>query len=260
MNESRIDNLLKETLQETAKPLKAPDDLKAKIRFAANANPSAKPKPFFGKKLAAAVIVAAVAVTGAVAGSGVVSITSHTYHDKAWKAFNETEAYAEMYVPDAKYVESFENGYKFASGNTSTASKDDATGNSLGTFTDLYLIYEKDGSDIYFEAGPVQDEITYDSIFDTVKNIEGVDVHYRNLLSIYLPPDGSEMPTEEEQKRFENGEINIAYGTETREEKTYHTVRWIENDIAYDISCFDTADLTEDDFFNMAAEVIGAEN
>ncbi len=260
MNESRIDNLLRETLCETAKPLKAPDGLKAKIKFAANTNTSAKPKPFFGKKLAAVIIVAAVAVTGAVAGSGVVSISSHTYHDKAWKAFNETEAYAEMYVPDAKYVESFENGYKFASGNTSTASKDDATGNSLGTFTDLYLTYEKDGADIYFEAGPVQDDLTYGSIFDTVKNIGDVEVHYRELFNIFLPPDESVKPTEEEQKRFENGEINIAYGTETREEKTYYTVRWIENDIAYTISCFDPAGLTEDDFFNMAAEVIQAES
>ncbi len=263
MNESRIDNLLRETLADTAKPLKAPDALKTRIKFALNSPEAQKPqrKRVFGKSLAVILAVAAITVTGAVAGSGIVnSVSSHTYHDKAWKDFSDTAAYAEQYVPEAKYVEAFENGYEFESGNTSTSSKNDENNVSLGTFTDLMLIYKKDGTSLMFEAGPVQDDLVYDSEFDTVKNTEGVDVHYREMFCIYLPPDGSVKPTDEEQERADKGEINIGYGSETREEQTYYSAHWTENGIAYRISTYDPAELTEDDFYEMAAEIIKCAN
>lgn len=211
------------------------------------------------KRLVAIAAVAAISVTAAVAGSGVASISSHTYHDKAWKEFDQTASYAEQYVPDAKFVETFSNGYTFQQGNTSTASKNDENGISLGTFTDLYLVYQKNGAQLYLEAGPVQEDLSYESEFDTVRTIADVEVRYRAMDCIYLPPDGSIKPTAEEQAKADAGEINIGYGSETREEMTYYAVKWIDNGIYYTISTYDPAGLTEDDFFQMAEELMQTE-
>ena len=63
---------------------------------------------------------------------------------------------------------------------------------------------------------------------------------------------------EAEQAAFDRGEINIAYGSDEREEKVFYRVLWIEGDIAYSIYTFDPGSLTMDDFFQMAQEVIEA--
>ncbi len=261
-NDINFDRAVKETLNESVKYLDAPDSLKTRVQFAVrnDARPRARGHNW-GKKLVAALAVAAVAATGAVAASGIVaSVSSHTYRDKGWKSFSDTEAYVEQYVPDMKYLESFSNGYEFDSGCTNTASKNDENGVSLGIFTDISLVYEKDGKEFFFEAGPVQDDLTYASDFDTVRNVDGIEMRYRELFGIYLPPDGSIKPTPEEQARYEAGEINIAYGSEEREEQTYYSVKWIEDGIVYSIATFDPGDLTEDDFFDMAQEVVNSDS
>jgi len=258
MTDMNLDRTIRETLNETAKNLSAPDSLGTRVKFAVNNSERPKRRGNWGKRLVAACIVAAVGVTGAIAGSGVVSLSSHTYHDKAWKSFSDTASYAEQYVPEAKYIESFSNGYTFQKGNTSTVSKNDENYHSLGTYTDLFLIYGKDGKSVFFEAGPVQEDLSYESEFGTVRKVGDIDVRYREMFSIYLPPDGSIKPTAEEQAKFDAGEINIGYGTETREEMTYYAVKWVENGISYDISTYEPGELTEDDFFQMASEIINS--
>ncbi len=261
MSDFNFDRAIRDTLNETAKGLEAPEALGARVKFAVKNNE--RPKTHvrgWSKRLVAACAVAAIAVTGAIAGGGVMSVSSHSYHDKAWKDFDETASYAEQYVKDAKYLESFTNGYTFEKGNTDTCSKNDENGNSLGLFTGIMLSYEKDGAALLFDAEPVQEEFNYSSEYDTVRTIDDVDVSYREMFCIYLPPDGSEKPTAEEQAKFDAGEINIGYGSETREEQTYYVVRWVEDGISYNIGTYDPADLTEDDFFQMASEVIGSDS
>ncbi len=261
MSDFNFDRAIRDTLNETAKGLEAPESLGARVKFAVKNNE--RPQKHirgWGKRLVAVCAVAAIAVTGAIAGGGVMSISSHSYHDKAWKNFDETASYAEQYVKDAKYLESFTNGYTFKKGNTETSSKNDENGNSLGLFTGLMLNYEKDGATLLFNAEPVQEELIYTSEYDTVRTIDDVDVSYREMFCIYLPPDGSEKPTAEEQAKFDAGEINIGYGSETREEMTYYAVKWVEDGIHYNISTYDPAGLTEDDFFQMASEVISSES
>lgn len=259
MDEKNLDRMIRDTLKSCAEGIDAPETLGVRVKFAVNAPaPAPRRRPVWMKRAVAVLAVAALAAGGALAAGRVASISSHTYHDKAWATFVETERYAKKIAPEMKYPEAFSNGYSFMEGNTETASKNDEDGNSLGLFTDLYLTYGKDGKTLYFEAGPTQDDLTYTSPFDTVRNVGDVDVRYRAMENIFLPPDGSELPTEEEQAKADAGEINIGYGTETREEKTFYSVKWEEDGIQYSISTFDPGELTEEDFFQMAAEVINA--
>ena len=54
------------------------------------------------------------------------------------------------------------------------------------------------------------------TIVDT-REINGIPVTYREIPTIFLPPEG-EQPTAEEQAAADRGECFISYGTETRED------------------------------------------
>lgn len=257
MDELKMEREMQKMLHQCAEGLEAPDKLKTRIDFALkNGAAPRKIRRPFAKRLAAFALVAALAVTGAVAGSGVVGWYSSTWLDQNWTDFSQTSEYVQEHVPGAKYVESFSNGYTFDKGYENTVDKRDESGNTLGSFTGVLLNYQKAGADLTLEAEPVQEEGQYTSPYDTVHTVGDTEVHYREMKDITLPPDGSIQPTAEEQAAFERGEINIAYGSSAREEHTFYRVAWIENDISYSIYTFDPGDLTEDDFFQMAQEII----
>ena len=257
MDEMKMEREMQTMLHQCAEGLEAPDELKTRIDFALkNGGQTRKVRHPFAKRLAAVALVAAVAVTGAVAGSGVKGWYSSTWLDQNWKDFSQTAAYVQEHVPGAKYVESFSNGYTFDKGYEDTVAKRDESGNTLGSFTGILLDYEKDGAQVTLDASPVQEEGQYTSPYDTVRTVGETEVHYRAMKSITLPPDGSIQPTAEEQAAFERGEINIAYGSSAREEDTFYSVSWIENDISYSIYTMEPCGLTEDDFFQMAREII----
>ena len=259
MDEMKMGRTIRETLHSCADGLEAPDQLKTRIDVALRSGETQAParrRPKWGKKLAAACLVAALAVTGAVAGSGVVGWYSSTMLDKNWTDFAETAEYAQENVPGAKYVASFTNGYTFDKGYEQTVDKRDDTGNTLGSFTGIMLDYEKDGVDLLLGVAPVQEDGEYTSPYDTVRTVAGTEVHYREMENITLPADDSVQPTEEEQAAFARGEINIAYGSSAREESTFYRVSWVEDGLAYSIYTDTPGDLTENDFFQMAQEVI----
>ncbi|BFL40911.1 hypothetical protein H8S45_12965 [Agathobaculum sp. NSJ-28] len=260
MDEMKMDRTIRETMKQCAEGLEAPDKLKTRIDFALKSGAPAelRRRPKWGKRLAAVCLVAAVAVTGAVAGSGVVSWGSSTRLDKNWTDFEKTAAYVQENIAGAKYVESFSNGFVFEKGNESTTDKRDENNHTLGSFTGIQLDYEQDGVKLTLAFDPVQEEGEYTSPYDTVRTVAGTEVHYREMKGIYLPADGNSQPTAEEQAAFDRGEINIAYGSDEREEKVFYRVSWIEGDIAYSIYTFDPGSLTMDDFFQMAQEVIEA--
>lgn len=259
MDEMKMEREMQEMLHRCAEGMKAPDQLKTRIDFAIkNGETPHKVRRPFAKRLAAVALVAAVAVTGAVAGSGVKGWYSSTWVDQNWTDFAQTASYVQEHVPGAKYVESFSNGYTFDKGYEDTVDKRDENGNTLGSFTGVLLCYEKAGTELTLEAEPVQEDGEYTSPYDSVRTVGDTEVHYRTMKDITLPPDHSIQPTEEEQAAFARGEINIAYGSSEREEKTFYRVSWIENGIAYSIYTFDPGDLTEDDFFQMAQEIIAS--
>ena len=136
MDELKMERTIRETLKNSAEGLEAPDRLKTRIDFALRSGETQVPvrrRPKWGKKLAAVCLVAALAVTGAVAGSGVVGWYSSTMLNQNWTDFAETAEYVQEHVPGAKYVASFSNGYTFDKGYEDTVDKRDDSGNTLGS-------------------------------------------------------------------------------------------------------------------------------
>ena len=265
MDELKMERTIRETMKTAAERLEAPDQLKTRIDFAlrsGEAQAPARRRPRWGKKLAAVCLVAALAVTGAVAGSGAVTgwYSSSRFADE-WNDFSETAEYMQEYMPDAKYIESFSNGFVFEKGCEQPVDKRDESNNTIETFTGINLTYKKGDVDLIFGAEPVQEDASYsvnDSEYGTNRMIGDVKVHYYAMPMIVLSADAE--PTAEEQAAFDRGEINIAWdGANTeREDITWHSVSWIEDGISYRISTLNPGDLTENDFFQMAQEVIEA--
>lgn len=261
MDEMKLDRVIRETMHGCADGLEAPDKLKTRVDFALKSGVKpARSKMRTWKRTAVALCAAlAVVVVGAFASGQITSWGTSLRLDKNWTDFDKTASFAEKHVPDMKYVESFSNGYAFQKGWEDTVDKRDDANNTLESFTGLRLKYGKEDASVSLEAAPVQADGVYVSPFDTVREIDGIEVHYREMLEIFLPADGSIRPTAEEQAKCDAGEINIAYGTDQREQDTFYSVRWIEDGMSYMIYATnsDVGSLTADDFFAMAAEVIG---
>ena len=264
MDEIKMERMMRETLKGCAQELEAPERLKARIDAALKSNDAivSYTRPKWRKRIAAVCLVAAVAVVGAVAGGGVIGWSSSTRLDKGWTDYAQTAEYVQKNIPNAKHIEEFSNGFAFAKGYENTVEMIDESGNTLGAFTGVILDYEKDGVRLSVDADPVQEDASYavnDSDYGTWREIDGVKVHYYAMPMITLP-SGTE-PTAEEQAAFERGEINVAYTGENdpREETTFYGADWIEDGISYSIySTEDIGDLTEEDFFRMAQEIIAA--
>ena len=162
MDELKMERTIRETLKTTAEGLEAPDKLKTRIDFAIRSGEEQAPvrrRPKWGQAPRRGVpLVAALAVTGAVAGSGVAGWYSSTSAGQDWTDFAETAEYVQEHVPGAKYVASFSNGYTFDKGYEDAVDKKDESGNTLGSFTGIMLTYEKNGADLTLHAEPVQEE------------------------------------------------------------------------------------------------------
>ena len=102
MDELKMERTIRETLKTTAEGLEAPDKLKTRIDFAIRSGEEQAPArrcPVWGKRLAAVCLVAALAVTGAVAGSGVAGWYASTAAGQDWTDFAETAEYVQEHVP-----------------------------------------------------------------------------------------------------------------------------------------------------------------
>lgn len=208
--------------------------------------------------------VLAVAVTGVAAGvigSGKTAYLAETLRWNAtWTDFDKTAQYAEDNVPGMKYVKEFSNGLTFVKGWENWTDKRDEEHNTLGSYPGMILRYQnEEGTEVSLDAAPVQADMPYEpSPFAEIREIDGVQVGYHAMRSITLP--SGTKPTEEEKAQFDSGEININWDSEDapREEATFYRVSWEQDAVGYTIYTYDPGNMTEDDFFQMAAEVIAA--
>lgn len=257
MDELKMERTIRETLKNSAEGLEAPDRLKTRIDFALRSGEAPAPvrrRAKWGKKLAAVCLVAALAVTGAVAGSGIVASS----FGSSWS--NERMSYAETQaelIAGAKVPESFANGFAFDRGMHEYGGDQDSDGNVIREWTNINAQYEKDGATLTLSTGETHDDgTTVDtSVYDEVREIGGVTVQYSENTYKAVPPDYE--PTAEEQAAVEAGDLQIGYGSSSVETHDAQFLRWTQDGVTYTMHGFDLG-LTADELFAMAQEVIEA--
>lgn len=162
-----------------------------------------------------------------------------------------------------KYVESFDNGFKFKSSNYRNEELRGDTGNTIRKQKSADFYYTKDGSsdnqDININAEKISEE--YFNSNETKEMAEmteynGVKIYYRSY-KYKAVPDGY-TPTDEENAKIDKGELQIGYGDPDSEiiEKDTQYVFWYEDGIGYSILNMDYDDITQEEMINMAKTII----
>ena len=257
MDEMKMDRAMQDMLHQCAQGLEAPDKLKTRIDFALKSGEAPrKVRRPFAKRLAAVALVAAVAVTGALAGNGIIAYT----FGSSWS--NERMDYAETQAEltdGAKVPEAFANGFAFDRGVHVYGGEKDEDGNVLRDWTDIEAAYTRDGAKLNLVTGEARDDGTAGDVaaeqYDEVRAVGGVTVQYKENLYKGVPADYQ--PTAEEQAAIDAGELQIGYGANEVTEQDYQFLRWQQDGVVYRLTGFDLG-LTADELFAMAGEIIAA--
>lgn len=160
-----------------------------------------------------------------------------------------------------KYVESFSNGFKFESFNSSHMDLKNDTKDTITSTKSADFYYTRDGSSenqyLNFSAEKVEEQYADSHKFSDYA------VEYKGLKIYYYPhkykavPDGYKV-TEEEQKMIDDGTLQVGYGDPESEieEHNIQSVSWYEDGIEYLIMNWNYDDLTKDQMIDMAKQVI----
>ncbi|MCI1930237.1 MAG: hypothetical protein LKJ13_00920 [Clostridia bacterium] len=199
-------------------------------------------KIFSAKKLVVLGVVALMSVscyaaakmTGVVASSKNNEITSVSDIGKYDKKLGFTP----------KYVDSFDNGYKFTRGGTGTTHGVDEDGNSVGKeYNTLNLTYKNDKGQnvmLMIDGG--------NPYTDNGENTTG----YTNQTYKFVPPDYQ--LTDEDKKEEASGDIVISYGSDKVEIQKMESYMWQDEGLYYTLTAAD-CNLGEKEMKNMAKQI-----
>ena len=191
-------------------------------------------KKGFMKKAVAA--VAAICVFGsmtAFAIGKIAGITSRTDIRDEVHTYEQALELQKENGPMVDFPEKFSNGYAFKAAVPVNYETEDKDGNKLGNGTQLSVTYGKDGmEDVTFSA-----EVGMDG---------------------ELTPADYEL-TEEDKKAQEDGNFNLAYGSDKVEVMTSYTVEWNMDGQGYSLFKFGE-DLGAEEMFGMAEEIIAGQS
>ena len=253
MDNNRMEQMMRETMHYCADGLTAPDRLKTRIDVALTSGEGRKVRRPWGKRAAAACLVAAVMVTGAVAATSLAGVGGHSWNNER---MTYEEACAEL-AEGGKLPESFSNGfaYKNAVHVYSEATGDE--GDTLGEWVEIDAEYRREGKMISLNVSETNGSDFFEEKFpaDAAREFDGVTVRYDEDTYKAVPPDYQ--PTEEEQAAVNEGSLQIGYGASDITEQTAQTVSWAQDGVKYSIFGFDL-DMTEEELFEMAQEVIAS--
>lgn len=203
---------------------------------------------------------AAVCVLGsitAIAAGRVTSSVGGSSHKDEFNSYAQVESVEEKLGFDMKVPETFSNGYAFTSGVPGHEQGLDDDGNVVKETERLSVTYHKDGkADVYLE-------ISGQSVYDEeTGNYDQTAQHGDSTLKYSCDqyrfvPENYEI-SEEEQKQIDEGKLYVSYGSSEVTNTECRSVLWKDDGVQYCMLSFDN-DMTPEDFFQMAGEVIDME-
>lgn len=244
MRNENFDTFVKQALEEQVKGVEPSDLMLARVKLQAKRE---RRKENVTMKFGVKKIVAVAAVC-------LLSVTAYAatqFHGSIQYSANDITAYGDLAKAekelgfDAKYVESFENGFTFWRGGTGATQGMDEENNPVGEkYGTLTISYQNDDGNYLIleiaEGNPYADE---------GMNTEGYSVSKNK----FVPPDYE--LTEEDKALQDAGELNIAYGSQEVELKTFEQYSWQDDGLYYTLGVFD-CDLGEAALQGMAAEIM----
>ena len=212
-----------------------------------------------------AVLLAAAAVliltVGAYAANGKVTSvfgSGPSYEFPTYRTLPSAERCRKDVSFDAVLIRAFTNGYTFQSGSVVENKMMDEDNLPVEEYKSLNFRYEKEGDLVYFNQEKYAAETEEHFPPRESRTINGIKVNYRSARHKVVPE--GYLPSEEEQKAVEEGELSFGYGDpdeEIRESDT-QILLWQIGEIHYSLFQMNGA-LTPEELFTMAGECIRAE-
>lgn len=262
-----IDEKIKECLIDKSNNASVPENMFFKIRNEIlkekdNKGVFTMKHKLFGPKtvIIAGMLIIATTVT-CVAATNLSGIFSSSSHLTEIKTFPSKDKVKETVGFTPKYVEAFNNGFKFNTFNYSNNEVRNDKGAATEKYKSAHFDYKKDGSkkgQILDMSAEKTDEKYFDkSIPENAAQVEykGINIQYTSY-KYKVVPEGYE-PTDEEKELEKKGLLEIGYGGDKVEVNENQSVLWYEDGISYDILNMNNTELSKDDMINMAKEVIG---
>ncbi len=217
-----------------------------------------KPKTF----IIAGMVIIATTVT-CVAATNLSGIFGSSSHLTEIRTFPSKDKVNETVGFTPKYVESFNNGFKFDTFNYVNNEVRNEKGDATEKYKSADFDYKKDGSKkgqiLSMSAEKTDDKSFYGNMPKNASEVEynGVKIIYTS--SQYKSVPEGYKPTDEEKDLQDKGLLEIGYGSEKDEIKVSQnqSVMWYEDGLSYCIINMDYTELSKDDMINMAKEVIG---
>ena len=206
------------------------------------------------------IIATTVTCVAATDRSGIFGSSSHLTETKTFPSKDKVKD-SVGFTP--KYVESFNNGFKFDTFNYSNKEVRDDKGAAIEKYKSADFDYKKEGSKkgqyLSMSAEKIEQKYFDENTSKNVTSVEynGIKIEYTS--SQYKAVPEGYNPTEEEKELQDKGLLQIGYGSESDEIKVSQnqSVMWYEDGISYGIFNMDYTELSKDDMINMAKEVIG---
>lgn len=255
MKDNNLDQMIHDTLHTCGDAVEPSPALRTRVLVNAEPRQKKHVSPF-RRAVVACAAAAALAITGAVATSGVTGLRSAlclydvTEDYDTLAAQVESKLGEDVVFPETLGDAAFQKGY------VDVVEKLGENHTSLGTFHELTATYDLDGSRIELNAyvsDPAVEGEAWGTDGKEVREVNGVDVtyaldHYRSV------PVGYEF-TEEELAAEEAHEIIYSVGSDEVEDDWFAFVSWEQNDICYFIADYDNV-FEPDALFDLAAEII----
>ena len=249
-----FDKYIKNELNKSVEDSSPSDYLKNKIDLEIN---SQEEKGEFKMKkrfvlVAAAALVLSVGVFAAGKITGTISSSSSQYNYTNYTDMAKAEKKAgfDAYAPESL------GDYKFDGIRMVDLADLDDTGAKLNKRKAIDVDYKNDAGDkvlLAIDKFPERSVPTSEQAHQEMREINGVQVYYSRLESVFLPDEKD--ATEEELERSKNDPFfNLAIGSAKREEDVSKHLSFDYKDIQYSLMAGDDMDINE--FYKMAEEII----
>lgn len=210
--------------------------------------------------LAAAVIVAIGSITCYATGkmTGLMVGSSHLTEVSEYSGLAAAEEKAGF---ETGMPETFSSGYVFKNVNTGDGTAVDAEGNGIpGTeYVDVFMTYEKDGSEIAasimpeLKGEPAEDPEAKAPEASETREIGGITVSYYETTMKVVPPDYE--LTEQDKKDMENPNFTISYGSDQVYVQKVRSADWKADGKVYNLLDMEGT-VDAETLFSMAQDVI----
>lgn len=218
-----------------------------------------------GIKKAAIIAAACVMVFGTtvLASGKATGIVSDIYFGTKTDNFENLAKLEKEAGIDVVAVKTFANGYTMKTMEVEKSSTTDDDFNKLASYKSIHIEYEADGlPDIYVSMSPSEMYYSGDDEYETnrdtaTKEYEGITLHYNYDEYLSLPVD-EEATADERAREESDAHFFISIGSDERQTDYVSNVTFELDNVTYIIMGFNI-DMTSDDLFEMAENIIDAE-